>query len=109
MENNSSLSFLSQQLLDQIKKTPLLLGYFSFPECQVCKVLKPRVQDLVRQFPPAEYLYIDINLYPVLKGQFLVFTVPTLILFREGKELKRFSRHFSLNELETFLTRITET
>lgn len=63
---------------------------------------------MLEQFSSIEFLYVDVHLHPVLKGQYLVFTVPTLILFREGKELKRYSRHFSLGELETYLIRIIE-
>jgi len=89
-----------------IKNSPFLLAYFSFEGCQVCKVLKPKVQELLKNFTEFEFLYIDTDEHPVLKGQYLVFTVPTIIIFQEGRELKRFSRHISLVTLEDYLQNI---
>jgi thioredoxin 1 len=91
----------------KIQTSPLLLAYFSFPECQVCKILRPRVENLLKEYPGFEFLYVDVNQEPQLKGQYLAFTVPVIILFQEGKEIKRFGRYLSLQELSTFLQRIS--
>jgi thioredoxin-like negative regulator of GroEL len=93
----------NENYLKKIKKTPYLLAYFSYPECQVCKVLKPKVQELLTRYPDFEFAYIDINQNPIFKGQYMVFAVPTIILFNQGRELQRFSRNFSLLELESYL------
>jgi thioredoxin-like negative regulator of GroEL len=90
-----------------IQETPLLLVYFSYPQCQVCKVLKPKVQELLTDFPQFEFLYIDINRHPIFRGEYLVFAVPTIVLFQNGREMQRFSRHVSVQELEEYLARIT--
>jgi thioredoxin-like negative regulator of GroEL len=63
------------------------------------------VQELLTQYPDFEFVYIDINQNPLFKGQYMVFTVPTIILFNQGRELQRFSRHISLQELEAYLER----
>ena len=97
-----------ESFLKKIRHTPFLLVYFSYPECQVCKVLKPKVQELLTIYPSFEFLYIDINKYPLFRGQFLVFTVPTIILFQKGHEMKRLSRHISLHDLGTYLDRLIQ-
>lgn len=38
-------------------------------------------------------------------GQYTVFAVPTLLLMVEGREVARFSRHFSMQELEAPIRR----
>ena len=96
-----------ESILKKIKEIPALLLYCSTPECQVCRSLRPRVETLLQNYPDIHFLYLNINDYPLIRGQYLVFTVPTLILFIHGKELKRFSRFFSLDELKEFLERTT--
>jgi len=83
----------------------LVLAYCSTPTCNVCKVLKPKVISLVEELGTWEYIYLDTVESPEVAGQHLIFTVPTLILFVQGREVRRFSRHFSLIDLEQELVR----
>jgi thioredoxin 1 len=78
-----------------------LLLYFSNDMCSVCKVLKPRVRELLEnQFPELTAGYIDTEKSPLLSGQHRVFAIPTILLFFEGKEYARFSRNISMHQLE---------
>ncbi len=97
-----------KDILQKIETSALLVVYFSYPECSVCKTLRPKVEKLVADFPRAEFLYVDTHLNPEVSGQHLVFTVPTIALFSGGKEMKRLSRHFSMGELESALERFSE-
>ena len=82
--------------------------YFSHDECNVCKVLKPKVIDLVTQYNDFGFIYVNTNESPDICGQYTVFTVPTVLVFVEGKESKRFSRNFAMTELEELLDRFNE-
>lgn len=82
-----------------LRKSPLLVAYFSQKDCQVCKVLKPKVENLVDSFKGIGFLYIDIKSHPAISGQYLVFSIPTIIVFVSGKELTRYSRNFSMDDL----------
>ncbi len=93
----------------ELKNHEIILAYFSYPECSVCKVLKPKVQEFLRDYPGVTFLYVDIHQYPEISGQLLVFAVPTIIIFYQGKEAARFSRHFSIQDLETALNRLLTT
>jgi len=88
---------------DLINEADKLVAYFSFPECSVCKSLRPKVEGLVEKFPDFEYAYIDIHKHPALGGQFLVFAAPTIIYFENGKELMRLSRFFSISRCDQSL------
>ncbi len=98
----------SEEMKKEINHSRILLGYFSYPECSVCKVLLPKVEELLTGYRNVEFLYVDINHYAEMRGEYLVFAVPTIIIFENGREAKRFSRHFSLQDLSGFLDRITE-
>lgn len=82
------------------------LLYFSNDACNVCKVLKPKVIDLLQDtFPRMEIGYVDTEKSPELSGQHRVFTIPTLLIFFQGKEQHRFSRNISLHQLEAAIER----
>jgi len=90
----------SEEIFEKIKSTELIVTYFSYPECNVCKVLRPKVESYLEKYEKIGFQYIDTHLTPEVSGQYLVFAVPTIIFFLDGREVKRFSRHFSMSEFE---------
>ena len=83
-----------------IQKEEVILFYFSHDECNVCKVLKPKIIELINQeFPKIRFEYINIKSLPEIAAQNSVFTVPTILAYFDGKEFLRKSRNFGLNEL----------
>jgi len=95
-----------QELLDMIAMEKGLLLYFSSDSCSVCKVLKPKVKDLLQdQFPEMISRYVDYEKSPVISGQFRIFTLPTILIFFEGKEQVRYSRNISMHQLEDSISR----
>ena len=93
---------------EALKEHPVLVAYFSHDECNVCKVLKPQVREIVQEFDKAHFMYVNTKESSEVSGQFMVFAVPTIILFYEGREAKRYSRHISLQDFRSFLERMTE-
>ncbi len=83
---------------------PLLLAYLSTPTCNVCKVLRPKVEALLEE-RGVPGVYVDTTALPAVAGQLLVFAVPTIVVFAEGREFARLSRHLSLGQLEAELAR----
>lgn len=96
------------EILEKINRTPLLISYFSYPECNVCRVLRPKVEQMVSELSGTTFLYVDTHTYRQISGQFIVFAVPTIIIFHYGKELKRVSRHISVSELRNYLERMIQ-
>lgn len=95
-----------QELQDRIADHKGLLLYFSSESCSVCKVLRPKVEDLLqKQFPLMSSQYVDIEKSPVISGQFSVFTIPTILIYFDGKEQARFSRNISMHQLEESISR----
>ncbi|MCF7803107.1 MAG: thioredoxin family protein [Candidatus Marinimicrobia bacterium] len=95
-----------QDLQRQIQNSSAGLFYFSTSDCNVCKVLKPKVEELLSQsFPKMEFYYIDCEAYPDVAAQFQVFTVPTLIAYFDGREAFRKSRSVGIQELASAIQR----
>ncbi|MFW5821968.1 MAG: thioredoxin family protein, partial [Tangfeifania sp.] len=79
---------------------PALLAYFSTDACNVCKVLKPKVDELVQnEFPKLKTVYVKSDVLPDIAGQHQVFTAPTILVFFDGRETIRKSRNIGLDEL----------
>lgn len=89
-----------------VSESPAVLAYFSTTECNVCKVLKPKVEEMAgNDFPEIRLLYIETNHSPELAAQNRIFAVPTLVVFFDGREFFRKSRSFGLEELRSEIQR----
>lgn len=88
------------------EEEPSALFYFSHEECNVCKVLKPKIEELLSEYFPKTTMYsVHTKELPELAGQERIFAVPTILVFFDGKEYIRKSRHIGLAELEQEIER----
>ncbi|MCH9814468.1 MAG: thioredoxin family protein [Epsilonproteobacteria bacterium] len=102
-EEVNSLETL-QALLE--KEIGVLL-YFSTPTCNVCHALKPKIAaEFERHFPKIKQVFIDSTLTPEIPAHFQVFSVPTILVFLEGKEFARESRNVSVPKLTDHIGRV---
>ena len=83
-----------------------VLAYFSTEVCSVCKVLKPKVVEMIGEvFPKIKMIFIESDKLPELAAQNRVFVAPTVVVFFAGRETIRKSRAFGLDELEKEIRR----
>jgi len=95
-----------EEFLDLKIKEDALLGYFSTEACNVCKVLKPKVAELIKkEFPKIKLVYIPSDKLPEVAAQNQVFAAPTILVFFDGKEYIRKSRNIGIGELEQEIRR----
>lgn len=96
-----------EELESFVKGNEAAVCYFSTQDCNVCKVLKPKlIEFLEKHFPEMKFSYIDLNEAKEISGQLGILTVPTIVFYFEGKEFLRESRNINFFELEERLTRI---
>lgn len=83
-----------------------LLAYFSTPECGVCKVIKPQIEQMLeQQYPQMAFVYVDVAQHPEIAAQSGVHSVPTVVLYFDSHENQRFARNFGLAQLEQAIAR----
>jgi thioredoxin 1 len=63
--------------------------YFTADWCQPCKKVKPIVEELNRESFPGIFQVIDVDIEKEMAQTFEIRSVPTFILFDEGKEVNR--------------------
>lgn len=90
---------------EQKSSLPKLI-YITSTHCQVCKSLKPKIkQMLVEHFPKMELIEYNTLESPEITAQWSVFAVPTILIFFDDHELFRYSRHLSIQQLISDLSR----
>ncbi len=95
-----------KNLKEIIEENLFCLIYFSNEKCNVCKVLKPKLQNLLEnKFPKIKFQTVNIEEKPEVIGQFEIFTIPTVIFFYDKKREFTLNRYMSLFELEKKLER----
>ena len=74
--------------------------YFSHEQCNVCKVIKPNIAEMLGEdFPKMKLVYVDTVKAPEIAGQNSVFAVPSIVCFFVGRETFRKSRNIGIDEL----------
>ena len=91
----------------QIKESRGVLLYFATNSCSVGEALEPKVRNLLQtKYPKLIFSFVDMNKEPEFSAAHQVFVEPTILLFFDGKEFLRKSRHIGVNELELAIERI---
>ena len=83
-----------------IKDNIAVMLYFSAPTCNVCKALKPKLVDAIEtNFDQFEIVSVDVSETPDISSHYSVFAIPTVLVFLDGREFLRKSRHMSIAEV----------
>jgi len=83
-----------------IKENLAVMVYFSAPTCNVCHALKPKLLEaLDANFKEFKVESVDISAEEDIAPHFGVFVIPTVLIFLDGKEFLRKSRHMSVDEV----------
>jgi thiol-disulfide isomerase/thioredoxin len=104
IEQERTMTF--EALQEIIRSEMGVLLYFSGENCTVCHALRPKFKELFdTQFPLIRQIYLDAHENPEISAHFQVFSVPTMIVFLDGREFVREGRAVSLHKLTEQLKR----
>ena len=89
-----------ENIQQTIKGNLAVMLYFSAPTCNVCHALKPKLLEAINtNFKTFEIVSVDVSQEQELAAHFNVFAIPTVLIFLDGREFIRKSRHMSVDEL----------
>ncbi|WP_343224591.1 thioredoxin family protein [Paenibacillus sp. ACRSA] len=89
-----------------IQNSSLILLYVSQEECSVCHAILPKLMKLLTNYPHIQLIQVDAKQVTEVAGRFLIFSVPTFIMFYEQKELFREDRFVQFESLENRINQI---
>lgn len=106
METTDIILSTVEEFSKFISKNGGTVTYFSTPTCNVCKVLKPKLKELLAQhFPEMKFGYVNTVEAREMAAQNQIFAVPTILFHLDGREFIRKSRNVNLNVLAEELER----
>lgn len=69
--------------------------------CGVCDVLYPIIKNIADKYN-VDFIKIYVEDFKELSGQYMVFTVPTVLVFNYTKEMLRESRFVNHNKIDSY-------
>lgn len=85
---------------NEIENNLAVMLYFSAPTCNVCHALKPKLLNAIEtNFSEFKIISVDVSEEQETAAHFSVFAIPTVLIFLDGKEFLRKSRHMSVEEV----------
>jgi thioredoxin 1 len=75
---------------ETIKKNKIVLIDFWANWCGPCRALAPTIQELAKEYSGKALVgKLDVDENPVTAERFQVFSIPTMIIFKNGDETER--------------------
>lgn len=80
--------------------------FVSRKTCGVCHALLPQVEIMLQAFPEIKLAHLDADAVQEVAGTLMIFTVPVLLLYVDGKEYIREARFVHIELLQEKISKI---
>ena len=102
-----SIHITAETIEEQVIKSekPVLVDFYAV-WCGPCQMLAPVIEELENSRDDFLAVKIDVDQEPALAQRFSITAVPTLLLFRNGENVKRVSGFLSKEALEQFIDEV---
>jgi thioredoxin 1 len=106
VSDHANILTLTDKNFDQQTKNKVVLVDFWAEWCAPCKMMAPVLNDVADELSGNSHVgKLNIEQYQSMAQRFNVRSIPTLILFKNGKEVKRFvgikQKDFLLKEIKS--------
>lgn len=91
------------QFKEQLKRDGFVVVDFGASWCPPCKKFEPVVQKLAADLPEGNLIRIDAGVHTKLVNQLKVEKLPTLLVYKNGKEIARKEGFVEYEELKSLL------
>lgn len=88
-----------------VNDNEMVLVYFGSENCSVCSAMKPKVEEILKDYPKITSVEVDVERSIRAAALYSVFTIPVILVFIEGKESIREARHISIQDIDYKIAR----
>lgn len=92
-----------QDLFEEEVKGSLVLVDFFATWCGPCSMLSPVIEELDKQVE-IKVIKVDVDEFPSVAQKFRVMSIPTLVLFKDGKPVNVATGYMPLENLRKFVS-----
>jgi thioredoxin 1 len=85
-----------------IKEGYVLVDYFA-TWCGPCKMLSPILEEYSLLQDEVKVIKVDVDQFPLMAQENNIMGVPTLILYKDKKEIKRLSGYMNKEQLQNWV------
>jgi thioredoxin 1 len=102
--DSAKIKVLTEQNFNQQTKKGVMLVDYWASWCAPCKMMVPVLNEISESLPANKSVgKVDVEKFPALASKFSIRGIPTMILFKDGKEINRFvgmkTKDFLLKEM----------
>jgi len=100
-----SVTVLTDQTLQSfVDANPIAVIRFHAPWCGACKMFGPVFDSVAPRVDGAAFAEVNVDAQPKASSRYGISALPTTIIFRNGKEAKKFSGSMDPNRFVNWLT-----
>lgn len=86
-----------------LKSDKKVLVDFNAEWCGPCRMLKPFIEEISNEKEDIKVVSINVDESPDVSREYGIMSIPCLILFKDGKEVKRSVGFMPKDDLEDFI------
>lgn len=92
-----------EEILAESEQKPVLVDFYA-PWCAPCRILEPKLDTLSEKYADQISAYsVNIDTDSALAGYYEIKNLPTVVLFKNGKPVKRWEKQISVTEIEKII------
>ena len=87
---------------EEIKEGVTFVDFFA-TWCGPCKMLSPIVEDVSNEIDDVKFIKVDVDQASDVAASFGIMSIPTLMIFKDGKQVSKHTGFISKSELIDFI------
>ncbi len=91
-----------QDFNNYINEDKVLVDFYA-TWCGPCKLISPIIEEISKENKELKVIKIDVDKFPELSRKYGIMSIPTLIVFSNGKELKKHIGYIEKEGIEDLL------
>ncbi|TNE72434.1 thioredoxin [bacterium] len=92
--------------IQYLNENEYVITFFEGKDCRVCHALLPKMEELVnKEYSNTPMIVVNTDENPDIAGQNIIFSLPVILVFKQGREVARISGKNPMYEINEQLKR----